>query len=166
MRTPSLLLPLALTLASCGGAADPKSHNEEGYQALNSGKHAEAADHFEAALAALGSDTQSDQYLRAALGLVEANVHVDAEKAKDDFLALARANSSTMGPEDYGRIGGLLATAKKPLLAVVVVDAGIKAFSETPQLEKIMEKIRSDAEKSGDDATLNAMSSLGYLGDN
>jgi hypothetical protein len=164
MRTPSLLLALVLSLASCGGAADPKSHNEQGYQALNSGKHAEAASHFESALAALGSDTKSDQYLRAALGLVEANVNVNPEKARDDFLALARANSSSIGAEDYSRIGGMLANAKKCKPALDVVDAGIKAFPETPQLAKLIEKITADC--AGDAETMSALEGLGYLGDN
>ncbi len=166
MRTRShFALALALTLAACGGGgSDPAAANEEGYAALGSGKYANAASHFQTALDAIGSDTSNAQYLRASMGLIETNVHVDPERAKDDFLALASA-SPQVNAKDYSRIGGMLAGAKQFQPAIAVVDAGIKAYPETPALEKMIEQISADAEKSGDAEAINALKGLGYLGD-
>ena len=162
MRIATSALVLALTLAACGGGATPASLNTEGNTALGSGQYSTAAEHFEAALAAIGSDTSHDQYLRARMGLIEATVHLDAEKAKNDFLDLAKSSNS-VGAKEYSKIGGMLANAGAFNPAIELVDAGIQAYPETPQLQKIIEQIKTQATQSGDSSALKALEGLGYL---
>ena len=160
MRTTSLLLALTLSLASCGDA-DPSSLNSRGYDALGSGKHADAATQFHAALDAIGSDTSHDQYERAMLGLIEANVHEDAEAAEKDFLAFASSTNADSG--EYLRIGGLLASAKRFTQAINVLHSGIEAHPEAPALLSRIEQIRADAEKTGDTEAVKHLEGLGYV---
>lgn len=165
MRIPPLLLALTLSLAACGGGgSDPVALSEQGEQALGSGKYAEAAKHFEGALAALGGQSSGDQYLRARLGLIEANAFIAPERARDDFLDLART-SQDIGPADYARIGGRLNDAKSPEIAIEVVDAGIKANPESPVLVKVLEQIEAEARRSGNTSVMDKLGGLGYLGD-
>ena len=161
MRSTSLFLALALTLASCGGAADPASLNSNGYDALGSRDHAAAATEFQAALDALAGDTANTEYQRAMMGLIEANVHLDAPSAQADFIALAESGS--VSARDYAYVGGLLADAKKYPQAIAVLDHGVKANPETPDLIAILKRIEADASKSGDADTLKALEGLGYL---
>lgn len=164
MRIQSLFLALALTLSACGGGSDPAALNSKGYDAFNSGKYADAAGHFEAALDALGEDTSNPEYQKAQEGLIEANCYEDPERARDDFLAYARS-STTVDATYYSRIGSLLADAKHFDPAIDVVDAGIKAHPETPALMKVMDKIAAESKKSGDASAQSKLQGLGYLGD-
>ncbi len=165
MRTPTLVLALTLALSACGGATDPASLNDAGAKALNSGDYVEAATQYDAALTAIGTDTSNAQYDRAMWGLIEAGAQVDAERSKDLFLDFAKANSAVMSAKDYGKVGSWLSDAGAYTQAVYVVDAGVKAYPETPALLTLMESIGVAAAKAGDPEAADAMSGLGYLGD-
>jgi len=165
MRTPTLFLALTLALTACGGATDPASMNDAGAKALNSGDYAGAATQFDAALTAIGDDTANAQYQRAMWGFIEAGAHVDPARAKDDFLAFAKANSATMSAKEYSKVGTWLSSAGAYTEAVFVVDAGIQAYPETPALLAMIENIKADAAKAGDADAASALEGLGYLGD-
>lgn len=159
-----LLLSLALCLVTaCGGGSDPKAMAGEGSAALNSGKYAEAAGHFEAALAAMGSDSANPDWMRAKMGLVQALVHTDAPRAKTEFLALAASGKA--GDREFSMIGTQLAEKGKLAEATEVLEAGLKAHAESPALLELRDRLGDIAKESGSSADLEALKGLGYVGD-
>jgi TolA-binding protein len=164
LASAALFLPLALALPSCGGgSSDPKALTDAGYAALGSGDHDEAAEKFAAALDAIGDDRQNVSYARAKMGHVEALMRKDAAAAKDEFLAYAQANPSTVTPDHFSTVGGKFAGAGKFGEAIEVLDAGMKTHPESPALKKLVETIKTAAEKAGDSDALNKLSGLGYI---
>jgi len=159
-----LLLSLALCLVTaCGGGSDPKALTGEGSNALNSGKYAEATGHFEAALAAMGSDTANPDWMRAKMGLIQSLVHTDSTRAKTEFLALAASGKVT--DRDYSTVGTQLAENGKLAEATEVVAAGMKAHEGSPQLVELRDRLGDIAKESGSSADLDALKGLGYVGD-
>ena len=165
MRTASLLLSLAVTFTSCGGSADPAALTDSGAQSLGSGKYAEAAAQFDEALKGMAGDTNNDQYLRAKWGIIEAGAHVSPDRAVTEFLTLVKANSATMSAKDYAKVGSWLTDAKNYVQAINVIDAGVKAYPETPSLIAQLKDIQKKVEASGDEDAANALGGLGYLGE-
>jgi hypothetical protein len=164
MKARLAILTLAL-LASCGGGSDPKALTSEGYSALQGGRYEEAAGHFDAALAALGTDTASADYKKAKMGSVEALVHTDAAKARDEFLAYAKGNPSRVDDRDFNKIGGLFGSAGKVKEGVAVLSAGMEAFPESPHLQALVQQLGDLAKKSNAEGDMEALKGLGYVGD-
>ncbi|MFT5287559.1 MAG: hypothetical protein ACI8TQ_003747 [Planctomycetota bacterium] len=165
MRIASLLIALAVSLTSCGGASDPAALTDLGAKALGSGDYAEAAAQFDAALSAIAGDTSNDQYLRAKWGIIEAGAHVAPDRSVSDFLSLAKANSATMSEKDYSKVGSWLSSAKKFVQAITVLNEGVQAYGESPTLINQLKDIKKKAEAAGDADAAGALSGLGYLGD-
>lgn len=159
---PLLLLPLLLAPA-CGGGSDPKDLTEAGYAALGAGDQKAALADFEKALAAIGSDTAHPQYLRAELGAIEAKIRLDPEAAKTEFLELASSMPSQITARDFSTLGGKFASAKEFLAAIDLLDAGMKAHSESPELKALQDNIKAAAEKEGDQGALDKLRGLGYI---
>jgi thioredoxin-like negative regulator of GroEL len=164
MKTNGLFLTLALALApSCGGASDPKALTNEGSAALSAGKYSEAAQSFEQALAAM--DATNPDWMPAKLGLIEALVHTDATRAKDEFLALAKSSSSKVTDRDFAQIGNALGQAGKIKEAGEVLTAGLEMYAESPQLIALRDSLGDMAKASGDSEALDNLKGLGYAGD-
>lgn len=164
----SLLLPLlavlaSLGLAACGGNSDPRSLYAEGQTALTSGDYEGALADFEAALAAMQGATDHELFVEANLGAVEARIRIAPEQAKQDFLALAAARTADVTPKDFSYIGGKFASAGRFSEAIDVLDAGMQAHAESPQLKELQESIKVAAEKAGDSEALKKMAGLGYI---
>ena len=157
------LLVCPLALSSCGGSADPKALTDAGRAALGSGEYEKAADRFAAALAAIGADTKDPSYVRAKMGHVEATLRQDAGAARDEFLAYAKTNPSSVTPDDFSQIGRAFTSASKYSEAIDILDAGMKMHVESPVLAKLAEAIKKAAEKDGDSAALGKMAGLGYI---
>lgn len=160
MRTPTaLILALSTTLAACGGG-DPK---ESAYQALNSGDYAAAAADFEKAMA--GVDAGSADYVGLAVGRCEALAHTDAPAAKNEMIALAGSHEGKVSSKDYTLVASKMVDARNFVPAIELLDDGIKnRFKDDPKLLALMDKIKAEAEKSGDDGAMEALSGLGYAG--
>lgn len=159
-----LLLALApLALPACGGGGDPKALTEAGYEALGASDNARALEDFNQALAAIGGDTAHPQFLRAKLGAIEAKIKVDPVAAKREFLDLAASAPSKITDKDFSYFGSKFAGASEFLAAIDLLDAGMKAHSESPELKKLQENIKNAAEKAGDQEALKAMAGLGYI---
>ena len=166
MRTlPLLLLLPALALASCGGGSDPKDLYSEGQTALSSGDYSTAVARFDAAVAALEAAGQADStlYVDAAIGGIEARIRTAPDQARTDFLELAKARPADLEPKDYSYVGNKFAAASRYLDAVEVLDAGMKAHAESPELHQLQVAIQEAATKAGDQAALDKMKGLGYL---
>jgi hypothetical protein len=157
------LAALLVALPACGGSADPKALTDAGRAALGSGEYAQAADEFAAALAAIGGDTRNPHFARAKMGHVEASLRKDPGAARDEFLAYAKANPSTVTPDDFSQIGRAFTSASKYSEAIDIVDAGLKMHVESAVLAKLVEDIKKAAERDGDSAAIGKLAGLGYL---
>jgi hypothetical protein len=159
---PLLLLPLLLAPA-CSGSSDPKDLTEAGYAALGASDSKGALAEFDKALAEIGNDTSHPQFLRAKLGAIEAKIRLDPEAAKREFLELSASMPSKITARDFSTLGGKFASAKQFMAAIDLLDAGMKAHSESPELKALQENSKSAAEKAGDDGALKKLSGLGYI---
>jgi hypothetical protein len=156
-----LTLPL---LSGCGGDAgggSPAELTDAGYASLGTSDWQGALTSFESALA--GIEPGGEGFVRAAMGEIEALVHIDAEKAKDKFLALAQSYPDAIGTRQYKTVGGQLTSEKKFTEAIAVLDAGMKAHAEDPSLMALIDRVKEEAEKAGDSGALSALEGLGYL---
>lgn len=164
MKLRLLVAVVLFLLPACGGDADPRALTDAGSKALNSGKYEEAAKSYESALASIGSDTANPEWKRAKMGLIQALTRIDAPRAQDEFLRFAEANSSKVTDADFNLIGSKLGDAGKLQEAFAVLDAGMKAHSESPHLKALRDEIGKRAEASGDKGTLDSLRGLGYVG--
>lgn len=154
-------LMLSLLGAACGGTSDPAKLTDNGYTLLGKSDWKGAQSEFDKALA--GLKTTDAGYLRAKLGSVEALVHLDAAKAKDEFLATARGMSSQVKASDYIGIASRLAGEGKFMEGIEVLEAGLDAHPEEPKVRQVGEKIKELASKAGDSEAIAKLKSLGYL---
>jgi len=165
MRITPHLLTLALTLGACGGGSDdPAALADSAVAALNSSDYQTAYDDFGKALELIGGNSGHAQFKRAAVGQIQAQVHLDAEQARKSFLELAQKQSGVITDRDYSDIAGRLASARAFEDAIYVMDAGLKAHIESPVLAKLKESIVKQSKESGDPAALAALEGLGYAG--
>ncbi len=166
MRLKLLFAPclLAALLASSCGSSDPAELTKQGYAQLNTGDAKSALASFEKAIEAIGSDQAHANYVRAHLGAAEATIATDAVRAKDRFLELARALPSRVTDADYSLFGSKLAGQKQYLPAIDVMDAGLKAHSESPHLVAFRDQLVQQASSAGDSAAIAKLRQMGYLG--
>ena len=165
MHLASLLLASLTLLVSCGGSSDPAALTNAGHKALGSKEFAAAQSDFDAALAAIGGDTSHPSYLDASLGAIEARAATDAAKAKDDLIALAQANPGKVTERDFARIADRMGSAQKFTEAVALLAEGKAQFPDSPTLDKLGDRMRTEAESAGATDALDALAGLGYVGD-
>jgi hypothetical protein len=162
MKLHHLALALSLGLASCsGGSSDPKALNDDGYQKISAQDFEGAKSDFEAAVAALGDNTADSQYKDAKLGLIEALAHLNPDKAKDDFIALAGSLGDKITADDYSSVGGILVSANAAEAGLSIVHAGLEKFAGNAKLKKVLDAILAKA--ASDPALTSALGGLGYL---
>lgn len=159
----ALFLCLAL-LSSCGGSSDPRTLTSEGQAALGSGDVKEALGKFQAALEIIGDDKFHAEYLEAKMGAIEANATLDPEKARKEFLELARSLPENVDDRDYNRVATRMAEGSLPQ-AIKLLEAGMEAHPESPHLAKLRDTLGQRAEQSDDPEALKALEGLGYVGD-
>jgi hypothetical protein len=164
MNTRSLALALLCLLPACGGNSDPRVMTDEGSKELNSGEFDAAAKSFQAALDAIGNDSANSEWKHAKLGLIQVHIHMDAGKAKDEFLTFAAAAPSKVTDQDFSLIGSRLGDANKLTEAIAVLDAGMKAFPESPHLKALGNDLQQRAKSSGATGALDSLKGLGYVG--
>jgi len=159
-----LTLPL---LTACGGdgagggSGDPKGLTDAGYASLGTSDFDGALSDFQKALAAL--EPGAPGFVRAAMGEVDALIHIDPGQARDKFLELARSYPDAIGSREFSTVGGKLTSEGKYTEAIDVLDAGLKIFTEDPKLIAVLAKVREAAEKAGDTSALKSLEGLGYL---
>lgn len=162
MKIQHLALALALSLNACsGGSSTPKALNDDGYQKISAQDFEGAKTDFEESITALAGDTTNARYKEAKLGLIEALAHLNATKAKDEFMALAGSLGDQLGSDDYSTIGGILVSANAAKLGLDVVHAGLEKYKDNAQLKKVLDAILAKA--ASDPALTSALSGLGYL---
>jgi tetratricopeptide (TPR) repeat protein len=166
MRLPISLLATSLVLFACGGgASDPAALASSGSAALNSGDYASAKADFEKGLELIGGDASHVQFAALKLGSIEAEAHINPEKAEKDFLAFAASHPDRADYRSYSKIAAELDDAKALTVAVRVLDAGLKRFEDHEVLAKQMAGLEQKAKDTGDAGALDALQGLGYIGD-
>jgi hypothetical protein len=158
---PSLVLA-ACVLTACNGS-DPKALTDKGSAALGSGDTRTALESFDAALKHM--DPAHPDFLRASLGRCRALASQNPAQAKQDFLSLARSTSLKVNEQDFAAMAEELVNRGAAADAVDVMDAGLKAFPESPKMQFLKQKVVEASKKSKDPAALNKLKGLGYTGD-
>lgn len=156
------LAVLSPSVTSCGGgAATPAESIQAGSTALGKSDWKAALASFDAALAQLPSTDPS--FKRAKMGQIEALIHVDAARAKTEFLTLAGGASSQVDSKDWRSVMSKLTGERAFSEAIGVLEAGLKQHPEDLDIKKMGEAIKVAAEKAGDSNALGALQGLGYL---
>lgn len=156
---------LALCLLSGCGSSDPRALTDEGSKALNSGDYKDAAKSFDRALAELGDDTSNPEWLRAKVGAIQARTRIDATKAKEEFLQLAKASPDRVTADHFNLIASRLGDAEHLAEAKDVLEAGMKMHPESPHLKALLTELGKKAESSGNAELLKELKGMGYIGD-
>ena len=155
------MLPLSLlvTLTACGGA-DPAAQVTDSYSALNARDYSAAEAGFAEALPQLEPGTSA--HLRAQLGLFRARSFSDASGAKTDFLAYASSNKLAIG--DYTQFITDLVSGENLEEAIAVVAEMKQAFPNNTKVDDMGNALVERAKSAGDSSALDALSGLGYVG--
>jgi tetratricopeptide (TPR) repeat protein len=161
-QTLSSIVLVTCLLAACSGS-DPKVLTDKGAAALASGDVPAAIESFEAALQHM--DAKNPEFLRASLGRCQALARQNPKQAKEDFLALARSGPAKLHEQDYSAIAGELVKKGAVSDAIDVMDAGLKAFPESPQMQVLKNQIVEASKKTKDPGAMNKLKGLGYTGD-
>lgn len=159
-RLLALLAALSLSLAACSGS-DPAQLTQEAYADLGRSDYSGALAKFQSALKEL--QPSDPKYVEAKLGEIEAWCYVDAPKAKDEFLAYAKAAPDKVTPGDYKKVASNLTSAHKFDPAIAVLTAGRERYPKDESVYKLGETIKAEASKAGDESALKALRGLGYL---
>ena len=154
-----LHLCLLLALTACGGT-DPATQVNESYSSLNARDYSGAEAGFAEALPQLEPGTSV--HLRAQLGLFRARSFSDSASAKTDFLAYASANDLEIG--DYTQFITDLVTGEHLEEAIAVVSEMKKAFPDNVKVDDMGNALVERAKSAGDTSALDALSGLGYVG--
>jgi len=157
----SLALPLCLfaALPACGGA-DPATQVRDSYSALSSRDYSGAEAGFTEALQ--GLDASSPEHMRAQLGLYRARSYSDPAGAKSDFLTYARANNLAI--IDYTQLISDLVSGDHLDEAIAIVGEMKTIFPDEPKVDDMGNMLVTKAKSSGDSGALDALSGLGYVG--
>jgi hypothetical protein len=157
------ILLLTLLISSCG-SSDPKALTDSGSAALNSGDAVKAVSEFDRALGHM--DASHADYLRASVGRCQALARTDPNRAKEDFLALARAQPSKVREPDFAAVAMDLVKGNSITQAVAVAEGGMQMFPESPSMKSLLDQIGDAAKKAKDPEALKRLKGLGYAGDN
>jgi hypothetical protein len=161
LRTACFVLGLALFAAGCGHP-DPQSLISDGQTSLAEGDAAAALGHFQEAVR--GLKPTDPEYVDAKLGEAEAFISLDANKARDEFLALAEARTDRVGQAVFIDFASKLATGRRFTEAVEIVHAGIVRFGEqATRLRNQMTFVRQEAQSANDEAAIAKLRELEYI---
>ena len=154
-----LSLCLFTALAACGGP-DPAAQVKDSYSALSSRDYAGAEAGFTEALQ--GLDSSSTEHMRAQLGLFRARSYSDPAGAKADFLSYAKANGLAI--IDYKQLISDLVSGDHLDEAIAIVAEMKTIFPDDPDVDEMGNMLVAKAKSSGDSGALDALSGLGYVG--
>ncbi len=154
-----LTFGLLLTFAACGGA-DPATQVNDSYSSLSSRDYLRAEAGFTEALKQLEPGTGSHR--RAQLGLFRARSYSDPTGTKADFLTYAKANDLEI--IDYTQFISDLVSGDHLDEAIAVVGEMKSIFPDNPKVDEMGNLLVTKAKNTGDDSALDALSGLGYVG--
>jgi hypothetical protein len=157
--TRCLSLCLLTALAACGGS-DPAAQVRDSYSALSSRDYAGAEAGFTEALK--GLDASSTEHMRAQLGLFRARSYSDPAGAKADFLIYAQANGLAI--IDYTQLISDLVSGDNLDEAIAVVAEMKTIFPDEPKVDEMGNMLVVKAKTSSNSGALDALSGLGYVG--
>lgn len=166
---------LLLFACACGGSgSDPSDTINAGYSSLNSGSHSEALASFQSALA--GMKETDGMFLEAKVGELKALCYLDAAKAKEGLMGLAK--STGVEPSHYrSLVDELVAAAAKQAgsdadaanvtiaQALEILSTGKQTFPEYEKWQALINKVGDKAKAFGNPDTMAALKGLGYIGD-
>ncbi len=157
--TRCLSLCFFTALAACGGS-DPAAQVRDSYSALSSRDYSGAEAGFTEALQ--GLESGSSEHMRAQLGLFRARSSSDPAGAKADFLTYAQANGLAI--IDYTQLISDLVSGDHLEEAIAVVAEMKTIFPDDPKVDEMGNMLVAKAKSSDNSDALDALSGLGYVG--
>jgi hypothetical protein len=154
-------LALSLSLLTACGGGDPATQVDQGYEALGKGDAEGALAKFERALGKL--QPADGAWLRAKMGVIDALVAIDADRARDALIALAKEQPQHVTAQDYLRVASAMVTKNKLAAAGETLKAGEKSIAGNPKAVEVEKTIKERAAKATDPGEIARLKSLGYL---
>ena len=168
MRIASLLLALPILAASCGGSADPTDLTKAGETSLGSQDSAAAAQSFDAALKAIGTETAHPMYVRAKLGLAEAFASTDPNQSQTIIAALLKELPGKVTAKEIIAVMNKMSESSADDAIGATIATLKLAIDEFPdakaKLDVLGNFLKAKAEKAGDTGGASALDGLGYTG--
>lgn len=160
MRLTTALLPFSLlALAACGG--DSNAAEADVFKLVQSGDYSGAITAAETQLASVEKGTEEHKEL--VIQYATALAKDQPEKAKDEFLAFAKANSDSVEPTDFRYVDGQLRKHDHLVVSVELMDAGMKRWPGDPVMKEVLDGLKQQIASSGDSAAASKMKGLGYM---
>ncbi|MBI5364413.1 MAG: hypothetical protein HZA53_14630 [Planctomycetes bacterium] len=159
---PPAALTLGLVLSACSGS-DPKAMTAEGTRKLGAGDAKAALECFDDALAHL--QPQGGDFLRASMGRFQALARLEPKRAQTEFLAFHVAHPNDVKEAEFKLVVDELLRRGSVAPATDLIEAGQKAFPNSPLMAQLLKAAGDAAKKSGDPAAVNKLKGLGYAGD-
>lgn len=129
--------------------------------ALGSGDAKGALAAFDKALAQM--DATNPDYLRASVGRCQALVHIDGTKAREEFIALAKAQPGRIVELDFHVVVSEFVNTRQFLDAVEVMNSGMKLFPGSKKMQEILDAVRAASTRAEDPSSMKRLKDLGYL---
>ncbi|MEO6710857.1 MAG: hypothetical protein ABI054_12740 [Planctomycetota bacterium] len=126
---------LALLLVGCAPAS-PQTLISEGHAAIGSGDSRRAQCRFSEALKKLRPG--EDQFIEASLGLIEALIKTDVERAQSEFMTLATTSPDRIGEKEIMFLAGYMLSANMEEAAIELVTSGFDRFGADSLVLKAM----------------------------
>ncbi|MFO1010913.1 MAG: hypothetical protein U1F29_12685 [Planctomycetota bacterium] len=154
------LAALLFVLAACSNH-DPAALTTEGTSKLGAGDAKAALECFDEALGRM--QPSNGDFMRASMGRFQALARLDGTRAKNEFLAFHSAHSDRVKESEFKLVVDELVKRGQLGPAADVVDAGRKAFPESPLMTQLLKTV-GDASKKDPEA-MKKLKGMGYVGD-
>jgi len=160
---PGAVVLSLVALVGCGGcgpstATDPLTAAET---ALQAGRSDEAVRLIRAHIARLTAATP--EHHEATLLLCSALAEEHPSDARDALLKLAAEHPTLVTPRDFKQVQSYLQTHEHYSVAVDVMDAGLKRWSDDPIMLEVKDVLRARILQVGDNDAIEKMRGLGYI---
>ncbi len=155
---PSILgTALLASLTACGGEVDP-------FALIQNQDYAGAIAAIEPMLETV--EQGSDQHKELLLGYTEALCVESPGKARDTFIAAIDSDSGKdfLQPNDVTYVVNRMAKENHLLEAIDVMNKGNETWPKNDKIETVLAELIAASQSSGDDAALEKLKSMGYLG--
>jgi len=140
----TLIAAALLALAACSRPSDPDACIREADRAMAEGNYEKACALYTEAVRSL--QRTDERFFDASLGLVEALIDEDPEKAGREFQKLIEAFPRRVTEKNFVDFSGRLVSSGKYPQAIHLLESGIERFGgQSPRLNDQLERVKREA---------------------